>query len=106
MSVWVWGGELRDRFALASQFGGLLSRFRAYCSLVKTSLAGDDDESRYMQATEKARLVLHLDLQLFLFWQVEKGPPLFNDIVDQRFRDTGILDVKKPYIEKSISERV
>ena len=55
--------------------------------------------------TEKARDILHLDLELLVLGHVEKGFALCDDILYYRFGDASVGDVEEADSEKGFSQR-
>lgn len=56
--------------------------------------------------TEEAGDVGHLDLELFLFGQVEEGFALGDDVGDEGVGDAGVADVKETDFEEGMAEGV
>lgn len=56
--------------------------------------------------TEKAWDILHLDLELLLFWQIEKSFTLRDDILNQGLVNTSVLDIEEANFEQGSSKRL
>jgi hypothetical protein len=58
----------------------------------------------YLGIPQEALSVLHLDTQLFIFWEVEEPDAFFADFVVQVLVDARILDVQEADVEERVTQ--